>query len=113
MNTKAIKNIIKTLACAIGNRTPKRLEEFSAKQSEGCLHSLIHEAAYVYIGGAFPDDVETRRAKLKTIDAALRTEQPFILISKDWTGKPFVSFYGTPEELEELKAQEYDLEDRG
>lgn len=112
MNTKTIRNIIKSLANAIGHGTPKGLEGFSTKQAEGYLHSLIYEAAYVYISGTFPDGVETRRAKLNTIGAALRKEQPFILISKDWTGRPFVSFYGTPEELEELKAQEYDLEDR-
>lgn len=111
MNTTAIKNIIKTISRAIGNGEPKELKNLSHKASTGYLRSLIHEAAYVYLNEAFPNDEDARRAKLSAINAALH-DAPFIILYKNRIAQataPFVSFYGTLEELEELKAQEYDL----
>ncbi len=70
----------------------------------------IGELAWSYLEKTYPNDWRPVSSKLHLVDAVLNSDTPYIHISVSQLSKhPFVTFHGTPEELQLLQSQEYDV----
>ncbi len=110
MNGK-LKKIVDGLVCALYGRKALKAVPKADGNDMARLRAMIGEASYEYLKELHKGDERTVNTKLRVLAAAMTADTPFIFLSKSPVEKAgFVSFFGTPEEVGELKAQEYTLD---
>lgn len=76
------------------------------------LQQLIDDFAWCFLRKAYPDDWRPVNSKLHLVDTILDKDMPYIHISlSKLTSHPYVTYHGTPEQLQLLQTQEYDVLD--